>query len=90
MRAAQCSLNIKSLLAHLTQKESLDDRVTKAMAQLAEQVVDDVVEMACKLAKHRNSKTLEKGDIRLAFEKTYKQKIPTKLHGAKGSGITII
>ena len=43
--------------------------------------------MACKLAKHRGSRTLERNDIKFAFEKRFKLKIPTKIGGMKDSGL---
>jgi len=57
---------------------------------LAEDVVDDVVHLACKLAKHRGSRTLERNDIKFAFEKRFKLKIPSRITGAKESGMTVL
>ena len=39
----------------LTKKETLDDKVERALCTLAEDIVDDVIDFACKLAKHRGS-----------------------------------
>ena len=41
------------MTATLTRKEELNDKVEKALSVLAEDLVDDVVEFACKMAKHR-------------------------------------
>ena len=69
----------------LTKKEELNEKVEKALSVLAEDVVDDVVEFACRLAKHRGSNVLHRNDIRLAFEKRLNVKVPTKMHQASGT-----
>ena len=74
------SVNIKALTASLTKKEVLDERVQASLATLADEIIDDVVEFACKLAKHRGSNTLQRDDVKLAFEKRFKLKMPTRLH----------
>ena len=58
-------------MASLTKKETLDERVCAAMTSLAEDVVEDVVKMACLMAKHRKSTTLDKGDVKMAFDKRF-------------------
>jgi hypothetical protein len=47
---------------------------------LADEMLEDVIEFACKLAKHRGSQLLARNDVKLAIEKRYKLKVPTKLH----------
>ncbi len=74
----------------MTSKETFDNNVVDALTKLAEDVIDDVVMLACKMAKHRGSRTLEKGDIRFSFEKRFKLKVPTKLHGLKEGGVTVL
>lgn len=74
------TINTKALTATLTRKEMLDDKVEKALGQLADEVIEDVVEFACRLAKHRGSNTLHRNDIKFAFEKRFKVKIPYRLH----------
>ena len=69
----------------LTKKEELHEKVEKALSVLAEDVIDDVVEFACRMAKHRGSNVLHRNDIRLAFEKRLKVKVPTKMHQASGA-----
>lgn len=49
-----------------------------ALSKLAETVIDDVIDFACRLAKHRGSNSLHRNDIRLAFEKRLKVRIPLK------------
>ncbi len=83
-------VNVKALCTTLTKKEQLDDRVAQALSQLGEDVVDDVVQLACRLAKHRGSRTLERGDIKFAFEKRFKLKIPIKISGMKDSGLPVL
>ena len=50
----------------------------KALCVLADNVLDDVIDFACRLAKHRGSKALSRHDIRVAFEKRFKVKVATK------------
>ena len=71
-------VNLKALTHTLTKKEKLDERVEKALTYLAEDIVDDVVDFACRLAKHRGSNSLNRNDIRLAFEKRLKVRVPIK------------
>ena len=73
-------INLKAMTATLTKKEELNDKVEKALCVLAEDIVDDVVEFACRMAKHRGSNVLHRNDIRLAFEKRLKVTVPTKMH----------
>ena len=42
------------------------------------------------MAKHRGSQTLEKQDVKFAFEKRFKLKLPQKLHGLKENGVAVI
>ena len=73
-------VNVKALAATLTKKEVLDEKVQQSLSVLADDIIDDVVEFACKLARHRGSNTLQRGDVKLAFEKRFKLKVPSKLH----------
>ena len=52
------SVNLKAMIQTLTKKETLDERVERALSVLAEDIVDDVVDFACRLAKHRGSNSL--------------------------------
>jgi len=71
-------LNLKAMTYTLTKKETLDDKVERALCILAEDIVEDVIDFACRLAKHRGSNTLERHDVRLAFEKRLKVRVPIK------------
>ena len=57
----------------------MDDKVERNLSILAEDLIDDVVEFACRLAKHRGSNILSRTDIKLAFEKRLKVKVPIKI-----------
>ena len=72
--------DLKQLTATLTKKEQIDDKVERALSVLAEDLIDDVVEFACKLAKHRGSNILHRNDIKLSFEKRLKVKVPLKIN----------
>lgn len=62
----------------LTKKETLDDKVDRALGGLANDIIDDVIDFACRLAKHRGSNSLHRNDVRLAFEKRLKVRVPNK------------
>ena len=71
-------VNLKAMTQTLTKKESLDDKVERHLCSLAEDIVDDVIDFACRLAKHRGSNSLQRHDVRLAFEKRLKVRVPIK------------
>ena len=50
--------HIKALTQSLTLKEALDDKVERGLATVVDDSLDEVLELACRLAKHRSSKTL--------------------------------
>lgn len=83
-------INLKALTGSLTKKEVLDDKVQQQMSVLADEIIEDVVEFACRLARHRGSNTLVKGDVKLAFEKRFKYKVPSKLHLPHSLGIVSV
>lgn len=78
-------MNLKALTQTLTKKEQLDDKVERALSVLADEMLEDVVEFACRLAKHRGSNMLHKNDVKLAIEKRYKIKVPSRLHQPTGA-----
>ncbi len=71
-------VNLKAMTKTLTKRETLDDKVERALCTLAEDIVDDVIDFACRLAKHRGSQSLQRNDVRLAFEKRLKVRVPVK------------
>mmetsp|Transcript_27167 Transcript_27167/g.33793 ORF Transcript_27167/g.33793 Transcript_27167/m.33793 type:complete len:168 (+) Transcript_27167:535-1038(+) len=75
-------VNLKAMTQTLTKKESLDEKVERALCTLAEDMVDDVIDFACRLAKHRGSNSLQRNDVRLAFEKRLKVRVPVKTQPA--------
>ena len=84
------TFNVKALTQSMSTKETFDNNVVDALTKLAEDVIDDVVMLACKMAKHRGSRTLDRGDIRFAFEKRFKLRVPTKMHGLKEGSVTVL
>jgi hypothetical protein len=80
------SVNLKALTSTLSRKEQLDEKVERALSVLADEMLEDVIEFACKLAKHRGSQLLARDDVKLAISKRYKLKVPTKLHLETVSG----
>ena len=71
-------INLKAMTSTLTKKETLDDKVEIQLSNLAEDVIDEVIDFACRLAKHRGSNSLHRNDVRLAFEKRLKVRVPIK------------
>ena len=71
-------VQIKAMTGTLTKKETLDDKVERYLSVLAEDMIDDVIDFACRLAKHRGSNSLNRNDVRLAFEKRLKVRVPAK------------
>ena len=71
-------VQIKAMTGTLTKKETLDDKVERYLSVLAEDMIDDVIDFACRLAKHRGSNSLHRNDVRLAFEKRLKVRVPAK------------
>lgn len=72
------AVNLKSMTETLTKKEILDTKVDRALDTLADGLLDDVIDFACRLAKHRGSNSLHRNDVRLAFEKRLKVRVPTR------------
>lgn len=70
----------------LTKKETLDGKVNRALDSLADGLLDDVIDFACRLAKHRGSNSLHRNDIRLAFEKRLKVRVPTRTQPPAANG----
>ena len=70
--------NLQAMTETLTKKETLDGKVNRALDSLADGLLDDVIDFACRLAKHRGSNSLHRNDIRLAFEKRLKVRVPTR------------
>jgi len=56
---------------------------------LADEVIEDVVEFACRLSKHRGSNTLHRNDVKFAFEKRFKIKVPTRLHQTAATSASV-
>jgi len=70
----------------LTKKEMLDSKVDRALDTLADGLLDDVIDFACRLAKHRGSNSLHRNDVRLAFEKRLKVRVPTRTQPSTANG----
>ena len=85
---AQASLlradNIRALTQTLTKKETLDSKVEQALQKIAVDILDEVVDLGCRLANHRGSRTLHRNDLRVAFEKRLKHRVA--LRRSDGTG----
>ena len=77
---------MRAMTETLTKKETLDGKVNRALDSLADGLLDDVIDFACRLAKHRGSNSLHRNDIRLAFEKRLKVRVPTRTQPSAANG----
>ena len=50
--------------------------------------LSEVLDLACRLAKHRGSKNLGRNDVRVAFEKRLKVRVPFKPPQGPGHNVT--
>uniref|UniRef100_A0A6G1SBA2 Transcription initiation factor TFIID subunit 12 n=1 Tax=Aceria tosichella TaxID=561515 RepID=A0A6G1SBA2_9ACAR len=67
---------LQDLVNEVDPDEQLDEDVEEVLLNIGEDFIDAVVSSACEIAKHRNSNTLEVGDVRLCLERKYKIWIP--------------
>lgn len=67
---------LQELVNEIDPREQLDEEVEDLLLNIADDFVDNVVTNACKLAKHRGSKTLEVKDVQLILEKDWNLFIP--------------
>ncbi|XP_053208393.1 transcription initiation factor TFIID subunit 12-like [Panonychus citri] len=67
---------LQELVNEIDPREQLDEEVEDLLLNIADDFVDNVVTNACKLAKHRGSKTLEVKDVQLTLEKDWNLFIP--------------
>jgi transcription initiation factor TFIID subunit 12 len=81
-------IDIKNLTTRISSKDNLDSQVEKILALMADEFIRNTAEFACKLAKHRDSDTLEKDDVKFAIEKLYNINVPTKPSAVDRSGLT--
>ena len=50
----------------------------RALNSVVDDALSEVLDLACRLAKHRGGKNLARNDIRVAFEKRMKVRVPYK------------
>ncbi|KAJ3319947.1 Transcription initiation factor TFIID subunit 12 [Gonapodya sp. JEL0774] len=67
---------VRELVKSIDEKETIEEDVAVMMSQIAGEFLEQVVEMACKLAKHRGSDTLEPKDLQLVLERYYSIRVP--------------
>ena len=51
---------------------------------MVDDALSEVLDLACRLAKHRGSKNLGRNDVRVAFEKRLKMRVPFRPPPAPG------
>jgi transcription initiation factor TFIID subunit 12 len=67
---------LAALLQEVAPGEVLDADVEAFLQQHVDEFVEGVTEMACRLAKHRRSRTLEARDVQLYLEKNWGIRVP--------------
>jgi transcription initiation factor TFIID subunit 12 len=70
------STRLAELLQEVAPGEVLDQDVEEFLQQHVDEFVESVTEFACRLAKHRKSKTLEARDLQLYLEKNWNIRVP--------------
>lgn len=67
---------LEALLHEVAPGEVLDPDVEAFLQQHVDEFVEGVTEMACRLARHRKSRTLEARDVQLFLEKNWAIRVP--------------
>lgn len=67
---------LSALLQEVAPGEALDSDVETFLQEHVDEFVEGVTEMACRLAKHRKSRTLEARDVQLFLEKNWGIRVP--------------
>eukprot|EP01125_Pyxidicula_operculata_P011010 TRINITY_DN3608_c0_g1_i1.p1 TRINITY_DN3608_c0_g1~~TRINITY_DN3608_c0_g1_i1.p1 ORF type:complete len:155 (+),score=26.80 TRINITY_DN3608_c0_g1_i1:38-502(+) len=67
---------LQELVQQIDPTERLDSEAEDLLLLVADEFVESVTEFACKLAKHRNSNSLDPIDLQLHLEKAWNIKIP--------------
>uniref|UniRef100_A0A7S3E8U6 Transcription initiation factor TFIID subunit 12 domain-containing protein n=1 Tax=Rhodosorus marinus TaxID=101924 RepID=A0A7S3E8U6_9RHOD len=67
---------LRELLSEVAPGEILDPEVEEFLQEHAIGFVESVTEFACRIAKNRESETLEAQDVQLYLEKTWNMRIP--------------
>ncbi|KAJ8904197.1 hypothetical protein NDN08_000724 [Rhodosorus marinus] len=70
------SEKLRELLSEVAPGEILDPEVEEFLQEHAIGFVESVTEFACRIAKNRESETLEAQDVQLYLEKTWNMRIP--------------
>lgn len=76
---------LQDLVNEVDPDEQLDEDVEEVLLDIADDFIENVVSSACAIAKHRNSSTLDVGDVKLYLERKYKIWIPG--YGCEGRPI---
>ncbi|XP_065057692.1 uncharacterized protein LOC135685632 [Rhopilema esculentum] len=67
---------VQDLLREIDPRETMDDDVEELLLQIADDFIENVVNSACQLAKHRKSNTLEAKDIQLHLDRHWNMWLP--------------
>jgi transcription initiation factor TFIID subunit 12 len=67
---------LEALLEEVAPGERLDDDVVALLQEHIEDFVESALDYACRLAKHRKSRTIEARDVQLYLQKAWCQRVP--------------
>lgn len=67
---------LQELVREVDPMEQLEDDVEEALIQIADDFIDNVINSACELAKHRKSDILEVKDVQLHLDRAWNMWLP--------------
>ncbi|KAJ3208660.1 putative tRNA threonylcarbamoyladenosine biosynthesis protein kae1 [Entophlyctis luteolus] len=81
---------MKDLMAEMERTSDLEQSVQDFLYDIADNFLDEVTHMACRVAKHRNSTTVDVKDFQFPLERNWNLRIPnTTLHTQHTSAIPV-
>lgn len=66
---------LQQLVTEVDPQEQLDDEVEKVLLQMTDDFVEHLLTASCRVAKHRNSKSLQVNDVQLVLEKEWNMNV---------------
>ncbi|KAJ3381611.1 putative tRNA threonylcarbamoyladenosine biosynthesis protein kae1, partial [Entophlyctis sp. JEL0112] len=81
---------LKDLVAEMESTSDLEQTVQEFLYDIADNFIDEVTHMACRVAKHRSSATVNVRDFQFPLERNWNLRVPnTTMHGQLSQSIPI-